>query len=144
MSEISYINISTTPTFIYTCQKSLTSMYLQLLPLYIHVRNLLHQYIYNSYLYIYMSEISYINISTTPTFIYTGQKSLTSIYLQLLPLYIHVRNLLHQYNYNSYLYIYMSCHVMSCHSAGINYSIAQHTTFFLSVPPSTKPTKKSY
>ena len=83
MSEISYINISTTPTFISTCLKSLTSIYLQLLPLYLHVRNILHQYIYNSYLYIYMSEISYINISTTP----------------------NVRNLLHQYIYNSYFYI---------------------------------------
>ena len=108
MSEISYINISTTHTFISTCLKSLTSIYLQLLPLYQHVRNLLHQYIYNSYLYIYMSEISYINISTTHTFISTCLKSLTSIYLQLLPLYQHVRNLLHQYIYNSYLYIYMS------------------------------------
>ena len=74
---------------------------------YYYVRNLLHQYIYNSYIYIYMSEISYINISTTPTFISTCQKSPTSIYLQLLLLYLHVRNLLHQYIYNSYFYIYM-------------------------------------
>ena len=29
-------------------------------------------------------------------------------------------------------------------SAGINYFTAQHTTFFLSVPTSTKPTKQSY
>ena len=29
-------------------------------------------------------------------------------------------------------------------SAGINYSTAQHTTFFLFVPPSTKPTKQYY
>ena len=29
-------------------------------------------------------------------------------------------------------------------SAGINYLTAQHTSFFLSVPPSTKPTKQSY
>ena len=28
-------------------------------------------------------------------------------------------------------------------SAGINYFTAQHTTFFLSVPPSTKPTRQS-
>ena len=28
-------------------------------------------------------------------------------------------------------------------SAGINYFTAQHTTFFLPVPPSTKPTKQS-
>ena len=122
ISTISYINISTTPTFISTCLKSLTSIYLQLLPLftclstsiymsllhqyiynsyiynsylYIYMSEIsymseIHQYIYNSYLYIYMSEISYINISTTPTFISTCLKSLTSIYLQLLPLYLHV------------------------------------------------------
>ena len=29
-------------------------------------------------------------------------------------------------------------------SAGINYSTTQHTSFFLKVPPSTKPTKQSY
>ena len=29
-------------------------------------------------------------------------------------------------------------------SAGINYFTAQHTTFFLSVPTSTKPTKQPY
>ena len=29
-------------------------------------------------------------------------------------------------------------------SAGINYFTAQHTTFFMLVPPSTKPTKQSY